>query len=126
MDEIKEKKDQQENEDFSQLMEEYSLKSIKQSSHVEGVIIDIIDNNVIVDIGQKTEGILNKEELLDWEGNFNHKIGDNVTVVCQNVNMKQGYLIVSKKNVDRAEGWKKISDAYDNNSTIPGRIMNVS
>ncbi|MCK5222316.1 MAG: S1 RNA-binding domain-containing protein [Candidatus Aminicenantes bacterium] len=126
MDEIKEKKNQQENEDFSQLMEEYSLKSIKQSSHVEGVIIDIIDNNVIVDIGQKTEGILNKEELLDWEGNFNHKIGDNVTVVCQNVNMKHGYLIVSKKNVDRAEGWKKISDAYDNNSTIPGRILNVS
>ena len=126
MDDIKETKDKQENEDFSQLMEEYSLKSIKQSSHVDGVIIDIFDNNVIVDIGQKTEGILNKEELLDWEGNFNYKIGDTVTVVCQNVNMKQGYLIVSKKNVDRAEGWKKISDAFDNNTTIPGRVMNVS
>ncbi len=126
MDDIKEKKDNQENEDFSQLMEEYSLKSIKQSSHVDGIIIDIFDNNVIVDIGQKTEGILNKEELLDWDGNFNHKVGDSVTVVCQNVNMKQGYLIVSKKNVDRAEGWKKISEAYDNNTTIPGRILNVS
>ncbi len=126
MDEIKEKKDTPENEDFSKLMEEYSLKSIKQSSHVVGTIIDIFDNNVIVDIGQKTEGILNKEELLDWEGNFNHKIGDSVTVVCQNVNMKQGYLIVSKKNVDRAEGWKKITDAYDNSSTISGRILNVT
>jgi len=126
MDDIKEKKDIQENEDFSQLMEEYSLKSIKQSSHVDGIIIDIFDNNVIVDIGQKTEGILNKEELLDWDGNFNYKIGDPVTVVCQNVNMKQGYLIVSKKNVDRAEGWKKISDAYDSKTTIPGRVLNVS
>lgn len=126
MDDIKEKKDNQENEDFSQLMEEYSLKSIKQSSHVDGIIIDIFDNNVIVDIGQKTEGILNKEELLDWDGNFNHKVGDTVTVVCQNVNMKQGYLIVSKKNVDRAEGWRKISEAYDNNTTIQGRVKNVS
>jgi len=126
MDDIKEKKDNQENEDFSQLMEEYSLKSIKQSSHVEGTIIDIFDNNVIVDIGQKTEGILNKEELLDWEGNFNYKVGDTVTVACQNVNMKQGYLIVSKKNVDRAEGWRKITEAFDNNTTVQGRIQYVS
>ncbi len=126
MEEIKDKSDNRNNEDFSQLMEEYSLKSIKQSSHVEGIIIDILDNNIIVDIGQKTEGILNREELLDWEGNFNYKIGDSVTVVCQNVNMKQGYLIVSKKNVDKAEGWKKISEAFDNNSTISGRVLSLS
>ncbi len=126
MEDSKEKRNNREEEDFSELMEEYSLKSIKQSSHVEGTIIDIFDNNVIVDIGQKTEGILNIQELLDWEGNFNYKIGDTVTVVCQNVNMKQGYLIVSKKNVDKAEGWKKISDAYDNNTSVTGRIMDVA
>ena len=97
MEDSKEKKNNLEKEDFSQLMEEYSLKSIKQSSHVDGIIIDIFDNNVIVDIGQKTEGILNKNELLDWDGKFNYKIGDSVTVVCQNVNMKRGDLIVSKK-----------------------------
>ncbi|MEN8152900.1 MAG: S1 RNA-binding domain-containing protein [Acidobacteriota bacterium] len=115
-----------EKEDFSELMEEYSLKSIKQNTHVEGTIIDIFDNNVIVDIGQKTEGILNKQELIDWEGNFNYKIGDPVTVVCKNVNMKQGYLIVSKKNVDLAEGWKSISDAFENNTPITGRIVQIT
>lgn len=118
--------DTEEREDFSELMEEYSLKSIKQNTHVEGMIIDIFENNVIVDIGQKTEGILNKQELLDWDGNFNHKIGDTVTVVCKNVNMKQGYLIVSKKNVDLAEGWKSVTDAYENNASITGRVVQVS
>ena len=46
MEDSKEKRNNREEEDFSELMEEYSLKSIKQSSHVEGTIIDIFDNNV--------------------------------------------------------------------------------
>lgn len=116
----------EEAENFSELMEEYSLKSIKQTTHVEGTIIDILDNNVIVDIGQKTEGILNKEELLDWDGKFNYKIGDNVTVACKNVNMKEGYLIVSKKSVDAAEGWKNISDAFNSNTPVKGKIISIT
>jgi len=116
----------EETENFSELMEEYSLKSIKQTAHVEGTIIDILDNNVIVDIGQKTEGILNKEELLDWDGKFNYKIGDNVTVACKNVNMKEGYLIVSKKSVDAAEGWKNISEAFNSNTPVKGKIIRLT
>lgn len=116
----------EETENFSELMEEYSLKSIKQTTNVEGTIIDILDNNVIVDIGQKTEGILNKEELLDWNGKFNYKIGDNLTVACKNVNMKQGYLIVSKKIVDASEGWRKISEAYSSNTAVKGKIVSIS
>ena len=119
-------KAEEETENFSDLMEEYSLKSIKQTTHVEGTIIDILDNNVIVDIGQKTEGILNQEELLDWDGKFDYKIGDNVTVACKTVNMKEGYLIGSKKSVDAAEGWKKISDAYSNNTNVKGKIRRLT
>ena len=85
-------------ENFSELMEEYNLKSVDSDTPVEGRIIDIIDDGVIVDIGQKTEGILNKEELLDWEGNFSAKVGDAITVICKQVNTKEGYILVSKKN----------------------------
>ena len=57
-------------EDFSELVKEYDLKSVGSNAPLEGRIVDIIENRVIVDIGQKTEGLLDREELLDWEGNM--------------------------------------------------------
>jgi len=110
-------------ESFSELMEEYNIKSVDSNTPVEGRIIDIIDDGVIVDIGQKTEGILNKQELFDWEGKFNYKVGDSLTVICKQVNMKEGYIIVSKKMVDVSEGWEKVKRAYEKNLKVLGKIV---
>lgn len=112
-------------EDFSKLIKEYDLKSISYDSPVKGTIIDIMDNDIIVDIGQKTEGILKKEELFDWDSSFNYKIGDTVTVMCQKVNRKQGYITVSKKELDISEGWEKVINSYENNISVLGKIIRV-
>ncbi|MDQ1349860.1 MAG: small subunit ribosomal protein, partial [Acidobacteriota bacterium] len=112
--------------EFSQLMKEYDLKSANTETHITGQIIDIIDNKVIVDIGQKTEGILNKEELLDWDGSLTHKIGDSITVVCKNINMKEGYITVSKKQVDAQVGWSKVRHAYDKKTSIKGKLVGIT
>ncbi len=128
MEEAKETPDTEANEsestdEFSELMESYSLKTAHTGSHINGQIVDIIDNKVIIDIGQKTEGILDKEELLDWDGSLKCGVGDTITVVCKNINMEEGYITVSKKQVDREEGWKKIKRAYEKNIPITGRIV---
>lgn len=112
-------------DEFSQLMESYSLKTAETGSHIEGKIIDITDNKVLVDIGQKTEGILDKAELIDWDGNMTHKIGDMITVVCKNINLRQGYITVSKKQVDVTVGWTKVRRAYEKGTPIPGRIVEI-
>ncbi|MCK4943411.1 MAG: S1 RNA-binding domain-containing protein, partial [Candidatus Aminicenantes bacterium] len=112
-------------EDFSKLIKEYDLKSISYDSPVKGTIIDIMDNDIIIDIGQKTEGILKKEELFDWDSSFNYKIGDTVTVICQKVNRKQGYITVSKKELDISEGWEKVINSYENNISVLGKIIRV-
>ncbi|HLP49112.1 MAG TPA: S1 RNA-binding domain-containing protein [Candidatus Kapabacteria bacterium] len=115
-----------ESDEFSELMKEYDLKSASTETHITGQIIDIIDNKVIVDIGQKTEGILNKEELTDWDGNLTHKVGDYITVVCKNINMKEGYITVSKKQVDTQVGWSKVRHAYDKKIPITGKIVGIT
>jgi small subunit ribosomal protein S1 len=112
-------------EDFSKLIKEYDLKSISYDSPVKGTIIDIMDNDIIIDIGQKTEGILKKEELFDWDSSFNYKIGDPVTVMCQKVNRKQGYITVSKRELDISEGWEKVINSYENNISVLGKIIRV-
>ena len=64
MDKPKENPDTNNDEDFSKLIQEYDLKSIEYDTPVKGTIIDIIDDDIVLDIGHKTEGILKKSELL--------------------------------------------------------------
>jgi len=113
-------------EDFSELVKEYDLKSVGSNAPLEGRIVDIIENRVIVDIGQKTEGLLDREELLDWEGNMPYKVGDTIQVLSKNVNFKEGYIIVSKKQLDAQQGWENVLQAYKKNTPLPGRIVRLT
>ena len=117
---------QEEVNEFTELMKDYDLKAAKAQSRITGKIIDIIDKKVIVDIGQKTEGILNKEELYDWDGSLRYDVGDSITVICKNINMKQGYITVSKKQVDEEEGWQKVKRAYEKKQSLPGKIVGMT
>jgi len=110
-------------DDFSELIESYSLKTAQAGTHIEGEIIDVIGNKVIVDIGQKTEGILDKEEIIDWDGNLKYNIGDMITVACKDINLRQGYITVSKKQVEVEEGWNNVKRAYEKGTPVPGRIV---
>ncbi len=109
--------------DFSELIENYSIKTAETGTHIEGKIIDVINNKIIVDIGQKTEGILDKEEIIDWDGNLKYNIGDTITVVCKNINLKHGYITVSQKQVAVEEGWNNVKRAYEKGTPVAGRIV---
>jgi small subunit ribosomal protein S1 len=116
----------QEEDEFVALMKEYDLKAAGAESRITGKIIDIIDDKVIVDIGQKTEGILNKDELYGWDGKLEYDVGDSITVICKNINMKQGYITVSKKQVDVSEGWHKVRRSYERKEPLSGRIVSLT
>ncbi|MBE0665352.1 MAG: S1 RNA-binding domain-containing protein [Chrysiogenales bacterium] len=113
-------------EDFSELVKEYDLKNLASNAAIEGRIVDIVENRVVIDIGQKTEGILDRQELLDWDGNMKYKIGDAISVLSKNVNFKEGYIIVSKKQLDEQEGWENVFHAYKKNTPLQGKITKLT
>ena len=113
-------------DDFSELVKDYDLKNLASNAPIEGRIVDIIDNRVVIDIGQKTEGILDRQELLDWDGNMKYKIGDPISVLPKNVNFKEGYITVSKKQLDEQEGWEKVFHAYKTNTPLTGVITKLT
>jgi small subunit ribosomal protein S1 len=113
-------------EDFSELVKDYDLKSVGSNAALEGRIVDIVENRVVVDIGQKTEGILDRQELLDWDGAMKYKVGDTVRVLAKNVNFKEGYIIVSKKQYDVQEGWENVFRAYKKNIPLLGKIVRLT
>lgn len=113
-------------EDFSELVKDYGLKTLDSNSAIEGRIVDIIENKVVIDIGQKAEGILDKAEILDWNGELMFKVGDAIRVQPKNVNFKEGYIMVSKKQLDQAEGWEKTVMAFRKNQPVTGKIMRLT
>ena len=113
-------------EDFSELVKDYDLKNLASNAAIEGRIVDIVENRVVIDIGQKTEGILDRQELLDWDGNMNYKVGDAISVLPKNVNFKEGYIIVSKKQLDEQEGWENVFRAYKKNIPLLGKITKLT
>ena len=123
--EPKENSNAQNPEDFSELIKDYDLKSIDYETPVEGKIVDVIDDKVVVDIGHKTEGILDKEELADWDGELSYKPGDLITVIPLKVNKREGYITVSKKEFDKREGWDKVHHGYEKNTSMLGKIIKV-
>lgn len=112
-------------DEFSEMMKDYDLKAAKAASRIDGKIIDFIDDKVVVDIGQKTEGMLNIKELYDFDGSLRYKVGDTITVICKNINTTEGYITVSKKQVDLQDGWQKVRRAYERKQPISGRIVGV-
>ncbi|HSQ35111.1 MAG TPA: S1 RNA-binding domain-containing protein [Candidatus Binatia bacterium] len=113
-------------DDFSQLVKDYDLKNLASNAPIEGRIVDIIENRVVIDIGQKTEGILDRQELLDWDGNMKYKVGDPISVLPKNVNFKEGYITVSKKQLDEQEGWERVFHAYKTNTPLAGVITKLT
>ena len=109
-------------EEFANQLAMYdeTLKSFEQGNIVSGRIMKITEDNVIVDIGFKSEGIINRNEFKD-EQDIGE--GDDVEVYLDDFENQEGQLVLSKQKADFMKVWDKIKDAYDTNNVIDGRLM---
>ncbi len=110
------------NEEFTKLYEE-SLKELKEGDLVQGKIVQIDDEYVMVDVGYKFEGRIKKEEFLKRDEEFGLKIGDIVDVYVEKVKDESGAVYLSKKRADIVKAWREIVRAYHNNGDIEGTVV---
>jgi small subunit ribosomal protein S1 len=108
---------------FAALFEE-SLKTedLKEGDIVKGKIIAINNEQIIVDIGYKSEGAITASEFLDAEGKISVKVGDEVDVFLESREDEHGLCILSKEKADRLKVWDEISAACERDELIEGTI----
>ena len=94
--------------DFAAMLEE-SFKKTEEDSDAK--IVSINGDEVLIDVGKKSEGILNVSEITDANGNLTHKVGDTIKVVI--TGLRNGRPIVSHKKALRKEKVKAFIEAYD-------------
>ncbi len=112
------------NEDFAKMLEEHESQR-EESRVIDGVIVEIQDDErVLVDVGQKQEGILNINEIKDAEGNLIYKPGDTIKVLVSGFRNERP-IISHKKAVAKEKIKQFIQEHKDDfeDIVVEGKIV---
>ncbi|MCB9831170.1 MAG: 30S ribosomal protein S1 [Planctomycetes bacterium] len=98
---------------------EESIKNFQQDTILEGKVISIINDDVIVDIGYKSEGVVDIHEF----GDEPPKVGDVVEVFLEEVEDQMGMMVLSKKRADRIRGWERVIAEHKEGDVVRGLVL---
>ncbi|MCL6100351.1 MAG: S1 RNA-binding domain-containing protein, partial [Bacteroidetes bacterium] len=114
--------DEYSSEEIQELSKLYSesFRDIKEGEILQGTIVGVNADNVVVDVGFKSDGTISKAEFNSTE---EIKIGEKVDVVIESVEDEDGNLVLSKKRADFLKIWGRVMDAFENEKVLPGKIL---
>ncbi len=110
-------------ENFAELFEE-SLQTLdmKPGSIVTGTVVDIDSDWVTVNAGLKSEAIIPRSQFLDDKGELEVAVGDETLVALDAVEDGFGETKLSREKAKRAEAWKELEKAFEENAVVKGVI----
>jgi small subunit ribosomal protein S1 len=114
-------------EELIQAMES-SLRDFKDGDIVEGEVVKIDRDEVLLDIGYKSEGVIPSKELSirhDVDPNEVVKVGDRIEALVLQKEDKEGRLILSKKRAQYERAWGRIEETMAAGHTIKGPVIEV-
>ncbi|MGH7289358.1 MAG: 30S ribosomal protein S1 [Myxococcota bacterium] len=109
-------------ESFAVLFERESPR-IKEGEVVRGRVLSVDADHVHVDIGFKSEGLVDSWEFMDEAGTVLVKTGDMVDVLVEETEDEDGRIVLSKEKADRLKIWDDISKAYEADQAVEGRVL---
>ena len=89
---------------------ENSFNDIVEGEIVAGTIVGISDDNIVLDVGFKSDGSIPKNEFSSTE---ELEIGGKVDIVIERVEDEDGNLVLSKKRADFLKIWDRIMKAHE-------------
>ena len=112
---------------FEQMLEE-SLKTIHTGEVVEGTVIDVKPDEIVLNIGYKSDGILTRNEYTN-EANVDLttvvKVGDTMEVKVLKVNDGEGQVALTYKRLAADRGNKRIEEAFNNQEVLKATVSQV-
>jgi len=107
--------------EFADLFQD-SLRQPQSGEVVKGVVVQIEQDLVLVDVGYKSEGCIRIGEFIDESGELTVKVGDEVNVYFERGENIRGHMVLSKKKADSQVAWETIAAAGEG-GVIEGKIV---
>jgi small subunit ribosomal protein S1 len=97
-----------------------SVKNFNEGEVVQGKVMEIADDRVLVDIGYKSEGIVATSEFLQPD---KLAVGDVFDFYIEDPENEAGLPVLSKMKADRIKNWEKVQEIYEADGVIEGTIV---
>ncbi|MBQ8942214.1 MAG: bifunctional 4-hydroxy-3-methylbut-2-enyl diphosphate reductase/30S ribosomal protein S1 [Firmicutes bacterium] len=115
-----------ENKSFEEMLDE-SMVTLRTGDIVKGTVIQVSETgDVSVNLGFKSDGIISRSDFSD-DPNTNPadvvKAGDVIDVYVVRVNDGEGFVQLSKKKIDAVKGYDEIEEAFNNSTTVKGKVI---
>jgi len=104
------------------------IKEVRRGERIKGTIVQVRDDEVLVDVGSKSEGVIPRSELSVSEAeNIREtlKVGDQIEVLVLKRENDEGHPVLSKKRVDQEHLWEKLESTYQSGEVISGTVTEV-
>ncbi len=111
-------------ENFAEMFkasQENAQGRVKQGDKVTGTVIDVTDDSVFVNVGVKIDGIMDRKDFIDNEGNLTVKVGDEVEAYVTKATSQE---IVLSRSMNGA-GMAAIENAKDAGIPVEGRVIDA-
>ena len=124
---IKEVQDSMSEKSFEELLNEETTIPIKKGQIIDGKVISVNPDEMVVDIHNKSDGILTAEEYSNSPIDLTTvvKEGDPITVEVIKPNDGEGSVLLSYKSILANEAYKELEDAFNNGTVLTGKVTNV-
>jgi len=109
-------------ETMAQLYES-SFQNITEGQVVKGRVLQVNENEVLIDVGYKSEGVIPVEEFRNLIEAGNLKVGESIDVYLEKTEDSDGLVVLSKEKADKIKIWDDISEKYDAKEVIEGRVI---
>jgi len=110
-------------ENFAQMFEQsLANQRIRPGMILTGLVIDVSDDVVIVNVGLKSEAVIPVEQFKNEQGVLEVKAGDEVEVALDSVEDGTGETRLSREKAKRARTWTRLETAFNNQEIVSGVI----
>lgn len=110
---------------YEQLVEMYddSMRHLNEGEIVSGTVIAITANDVVVDVGYKSEGLVPIHEFSSREDKLQVSVGDEVEVLLEQTEGADGHVMLSKVKAERMRIWAQVETSFKEGKVITGRVI---
>ena len=112
---------------FEQMLEE-SFKTIHNGEVVEGTVIDVKEDEIILNIGCKADGIITKNEYSNESGidlRDKVQVGETMEAKVMKVNDGEGQILLTYKRLAAEKGYKKLEEAMESHEVLTAPVVQV-
>jgi small subunit ribosomal protein S1 len=108
--------------EFARMLAE-SERSLREGELIRGRVVQVTNDEVLVDIGYKSEGMIPRHEFAGAGADKLPQPGDEIEAILERTESSSGYVVLSHERARRNRAWDTVENAFKTGATVKGRVL---